>query len=149
MIGEVLTEELVVCDLEVDSGIEVIEALLDRISSTGELHDRVKAREDVLANERRSSTGMQHGVAIPHAKTEAVSRLLAAVAVTRLPVDFDSLDGKPCRIFVMTLSPVDQVGPHMRFLAEIGRILRNRRVRSKILGAQTPGELLEAFRGAD
>lgn len=148
MIGEVLTEELVICNLEADNGIDVIEALLDRISSTGELHDPSKAREDVLANERRSSTGMQHGVAIPHAKTEAVSRLLAAVAVTKLPVDFDSLDGKPCRIFVMTLSPVDQVGPHMRFLAEIGGILRNRRVRSKILGAQTSAELLEAFRGA-
>ncbi len=148
MIGEVLTEELVICNLEADNGTDVIEALLERISSTGELRDPSKAREDVLANERRSSTGMQHGVAIPHAKTEAVTRLLAAVAVTKTPVDFDSLDGKPCRIFVMTLSPIDQVGPHMRFLAEIGRILRNRRVRSKILGARTPAELLEAFRGA-
>ena len=90
---------------------------------------------------------MQYGVAIPHAKTAAVNRLLAAVAITRNPIAFDSLDGKPCDIFVMTLSPIDQVGPHMRFLAEIGRLLKNRRTRKALRQARTNADLLSAFVG--
>lgn len=148
MIADVLNEDLVICDLDARSGSDVIEALVERICATGDVEDCDRAKADVLVNEQRSSTGMQHGVAIPHAKTEAVSRLHAAVAVTREPIDFDSLDGQPCRIFVMTLSPLDQPGPHMRFLAEIGRLLKSRRTRKAILVARTPSELLRAFGSA-
>lgn len=147
MLREVLTEELVACDLQASSGMEVIDALLDMLDRSGRVRDRSQAREDVLANERRSSTGMQHGVAIPHAKTTAVESLIAAVAVTREPIDFDSLDGKPCSIFVMTLSPIDQTGPHMRFLADIGRLLKSKQKRKAILAASTRGELLQAMVG--
>lgn len=147
MLREVLTRELVVCDLQVTSGIEVIDALLDMLCRTGKVRDKSQAREDVLANERRSSTGMQHGVAIPHAKTTAVESLIAGVAVTKNPIDFDSLDGKPCRIFIMTLSPIDQTGPHMRFLADVGRLLKSKRNRTALLAASNEEELLQALTG--
>ncbi len=147
MLREVLTEELVRPDLDVGTRTEVIDALLDLLCATGDVRDRERAREDVLANERRSSTGMQHGVAIPHAKSPAVDHLLAGVVVTRRPIDYDSLDGKPCRIFVMTLSPPDQSGPHLRFLAEIGRLMKHRRAREAVLSARTPSELLAAVVG--
>ena len=145
MLNEVLNEKLVACNSEASDATQVIDTLLDLVCATGEVRDRELARQDVFANEQRSSTGMQHGVAIPHAKTTAVKRLVAAVVVTRSPVDFDSLDGRPCRIFVMTLSPVDEVGPHMRFLAEIGRLMKSRRKRNEVLAARTPSELLAAF----
>ncbi|MFW6231970.1 MAG: PTS sugar transporter subunit IIA [Spirochaetota bacterium] len=145
MIADVLNEDLVICDLDASTGGEVVDALLARICATGEVKECARAKADVLANEQRSSTGMQHGVAIPHAKTKAVTRLHAAVAVTREPIDFDSLDGQPCRIFVMTLSPPDRAGPHMKFLAEVGRLLKSRRIRKTILQARTPAELLRAF----
>ncbi|MFW6288447.1 MAG: PTS sugar transporter subunit IIA [Spirochaetota bacterium] len=145
MLADVLNEDLVICDLDASTGEEVIETLVERICATDDVEDCARAKADVLANEQRSSTGMQHGVAIPHAKTEAVSRLHAAVAVTREPIEFDSLDGQPCRIFVMTLSPPNQAGPHMRFLAEIGRLLKSKRIRKAILAARTPSELLRAF----
>lgn len=147
MLSDVLSETVVRCDVDAADGAAVIDSLIDLICTTGEVHDRDVALEDVLANERRSSTGMQYGVAIPHAKTAAVDRLLAAVAITRTPVAFDSLDGKPCDIFVMTLSPIDQVGPHMRFLAEIGRLLKSRRTRKALRQARTNEALLSAFVG--
>lgn len=145
MLKQALSEATVRCDVDVADGEAAIDTLLDLICGAGAVKDREIARRDVLENERRSSTGMQHGVAIPHAKTEAVVSLQAAVIVTREPVDFDSLDGKPSRIFVMTLSPLDQEGPHLRFLAEIGRLLKHRKVRSRILAARTPRELLNVF----
>ncbi len=145
MLGEVLSEETVRCDVDVSAAEEAVDELLDLLCTTGGVKDRELARTDVFANERRSSTGMQHGVAIPHAKTEAVDTLLAAAIVTRRPIDFDSLDGKPSQIFIMTLSPVDKVGPHLRFLAEIGRLLKSRQARERILRATSRRELLDAF----
>lgn len=147
MLSEVLSEELVDPDLNVSTKDEVIGHLVDMLCATGEVHSREQALADVLANEHRSSTGMQHGVAIPHAKSAAVDHLLACVAVTRNPIDFDSLDRKPCRIFAMTLSPPDQTGPHMRFLAEIGRLMKHRRARQAVLAARTRAELLDAILG--
>ncbi len=145
MLSDVLTEELVDPDLEASTRDEVIGHLIDMLCATGEVDSREQALADVLANEHRSSTGMQHGVAIPHAKSAAVDHLLACVAVTRNPIDFDSLDRRPCRIFVMTLSPPDQTGPHMRFLAEIGRLMKHRRARQAVLAAKTRRELLDAI----
>lgn len=145
MLREVLTEQVAVPNLQASTKEAVVEALVDVLCATGHVSDRDTALRDVWANERRSSTGMQHGVAIPHARTDAVERMVACVAVTARPVDFQSLDRKPCRIFVMTLSPTGQAGPHLRFLAEIGRLLKERRCRTAILDAQTPAQLLEAF----
>lgn len=144
MLRDVLTERLVTPDLDARTKTEVIDGLLDMLCATGEVRDRELARADVFANESRSSTGMQHGVAIPHAKSAAVDHLLACVAVTREPVDFDSLDRKPCRIFIMTLSPLDQTGPHMQFLAEIGRLMKHRSARKAVLAASSPAALLAA-----
>lgn len=145
MLKEVLTPDLVMIDLEVESKAELIDVLLDRLCSTGKVSSRDVAKADLWANEKRTSTGMQHGIAIPHAKTNAVDGLLACVAVTRTPIEFGSVDHKPSQIFIMTLSPKDQAGPHMRFLSEIGRLLKNKKIRAEILNATTRAELLEAL----
>lgn len=141
-----LDESLVATHLEADSREEVIESLLGMLDQTGKLRDRDLAREDIARNEQLMAFGMQHGIAIPHAKTNAVDELLACVATTDTPIDFSGVDGTPSRIFVMTLSPPDQVGPHVRFLSEIGRLLKNRRLRNAILRADTPGELLRVIK---
>ncbi|MBP5786749.1 MAG: PTS sugar transporter subunit IIA, partial [Kiritimatiellae bacterium] len=95
-----------------------------------------------LERERRMSTGMQNGIAIPHGKTDAVDCLIAAMGVKREGVDFGALDGEPSTIFVMTVSPDSRTGPHIQFLAEISRPLNDPAVREKILAATTPDEIL-------
>ena len=147
MLHEALSPELVTTDLNARTKPEAISALLDLLCSTSKVKDRALAERDLLANEQRTATGMQHGIAIPHAKTDAVDELVACVAVSRTPIDFDSLDGKPSQIFVMTLSPTGQTGPHMRFLAEVGRLLKNKKVRRAVLEAESPEALLRAFVG--
>ena len=147
MLRDVLTPQLVITDLDAHTKQDVISALLEMLCTTGKVKDRALAERDILANELRTATGMQHGIAIPHAKTDAVDELVACVAVSRNPIDFDSLDRKPAYIFVMTLSPTGQTGPHMRFLAEVGRLLKNKKVRRAILEADSPEALLRAFVG--
>lgn len=142
-----LDESLVAANLPARTRDEVIEHLLGMLDRTGKVRDLDLARIDIERNEQIMAFGMQHGIAIPHAKTEAVEELLACLAVTENPVDFSGIDGTPSRIFIMTLSPPDQVGPHIRFLSEIGRLLKNRKLRRALLEAETPEQLLRVVKG--
>lgn len=123
----------------------VIEELLDLLVATGQVRDRKAALHALMEREAKMSTGMQHGLALPHAKTEAVDRLIGAIGICREGVDFQSLDGLPATIFVLTLSPLSRTGPHIQFLAEIGRILNGEEARRKILEARTPEAVLAVF----
>ncbi len=142
---EILTKEQVSLNLTGRSKQEVIEELLDILMLTGKVADRGQALKDLLEREQKMSTGIQHGVAIPHAKTKAVKGLTACIGVHSEGVDFEALDGQPSRIFVMTLSPVNRTGPHVQFLAEISLVLTSQSVREKILTLKTPEELLRMF----
>ena len=132
-------------------------AATDKQGVLAELADVVVARgivaedrrAEVLAalvdREEKMSTGMQYGVAIPHAKTEVVDRLVTMIALAPSGIPFDSLDGEPAQIFIATLSPPSDANSHIRFLAVVTRQLANRRVRDRVLAATTREELVAAF----
>lgn len=142
MLKETLTIDLVTTDLPGSDKDQVIRSLLKLICNSGKVKDPDLALDDVLAHESGMSTGMEQGIAIPHAKSDAVDQLVACVGITRRKIDFESLDRKPAQIFVMTLSPRDGTGPHVQFLAEISQLLKDAKLRKKILKAKTDEELL-------
>ena len=107
--------------------------------------DRDAVLAALVEREEKMSTGMQYGIAIPHAKTEFVDRLVTMIAVSRSGVPFETLDGEPASIFIATLSPPEDANSHIRFLAVVTRQLANRRVREKVLEASTKEELVAAF----
>jgi len=126
---------------------EIIESLVDLAMNSGRIQDRDEALQSVLDRERKMTTGMEHGIAIPHGKTNAVDDLVVAVGVSPEPVEFEAMDGKPCRIFIMTLSPLTRKGPHIQFLAEITRILKEESRRAAILEAGSPKEVVDILVG--
>ncbi len=145
MLSEVLTEDLVTTGLQARTKNDVIVSMLDMLCTTGKVRDRDAALQALMDNEARMSTGMEHGIAIPHAKTDAVDELLACVAVTKKKIDFESLDRKPARIFIMTLSPKGRTGPHIRFLAEVSQLLKDEKKRKQVLSARNSRDLLSAL----
>jgi mannitol/fructose-specific phosphotransferase system IIA component (Ntr-type) len=145
MLREVLTPDLVTTSLGGTDRKSVITALVGMIEKSGKILDPELALLDVLAHEKENSTGMENGIAIPHAKTDAVHELVACVGVAPKGIDFECLDRKPARIFVMTLSPKDGTGPHVRFLAEVARLLKEKKVRKRILAASSNEELFTVF----
>lgn len=142
MLKETLTTDLVTTDLPGADKDQIIRALMDLICKSGKIKDRELALDDVLAHETGMSTGMEHGIAIPHAKSDAVDELVACIGISKRKIDFESLDRKPAQIFVMTLSPRDGTGPHVQFLAEVSRLLKEPKLRKKLLKAKTDEELL-------
>lgn len=109
--------------LQSNSREGVIEELLDAICAAGGVLDRAAALRAVLARERNLSTGLQHGIALPHAQTEAVPSLVCAVGLKPEGVDFASMDGQPARIIVLTLSPRNANAPYLQFISTISKVL--------------------------
>ncbi len=140
---EALSDSVISCDLPGRTKEEVLSALVDIAMATGKVHDREAALQSLLAREAGTSTGIQNGIALPHGKTDAVDDLVACVGITKEGVEFDALDGQQCRIFIMTLSSINRTGPHVRFFADISRLLSDTAKRDAILNAANPHEVLE------
>jgi mannitol/fructose-specific phosphotransferase system IIA component (Ntr-type) len=121
----------------------IIDELIGILHDAGAIKDVQAARTAVLERESRLSTGMKFGIAIPHGKTPTVDKLVACVGIASTPVPFDSLDGEPARIFIMTLSPPDKTGPHLQFLAEVSQLFKDETKRARVVKASNSAELLE------
>lgn len=95
----------------------------------------------VLEREAVLSTGIGHGIAIPHAKSSAVDQLWLVCGSSREGIAFDALDGQPVRLFFLLLGPDSAAGQHVKALSRIARLVRGDTVREALLCAESP----EAF----
>lgn len=144
---KVLSPDTVWVDLKADTKEGIIEEMIDRLMAAGRIKDREGALQAVLDREAKMSTGMQNGVAIPHGKSECIKSLVAAIGLNKAGVNFDSMDGSPCTIFIMTLSPAKRTGPHIQFLAEVSRLINQPAERERLLAARTHAEIYEILTG--
>ncbi len=142
---KIMSEEAVSLDLKGSNKSEILNELMDLLVASGQVRDRKAALKAIEEREAKMSTGMQNGLALPHAKCDAVDRLVAAIGIKRDGVDFDSVDKEPSRIFVMTLSPLNRTGPHIQFLAEIGRLISQPEIRQRVLSASTAAGVIAAL----
>lgn len=148
MIGKKpLTVETISLDLKGNDKEEILAEMVDLLSASGHIRDKEAVLKAVTDREKRMSTGMQNGIAIPHGKTDSVDCLVAALGIKREGIDFGALDGQPSTIFVMTVSPDSRTGPHIQFLAEVSRPLNDASVRAKILSAASREEVLKLLLG--
>jgi len=89
----------------------------------------------LIARERLGSTGIGHGVAIPHARFDSLKNLTVFFAQLSSPIDFDSIDNKPIDLIFMLVAPKDAGAEHLKMLARISRLVRDEDVRHKLRGA--------------
>jgi mannitol/fructose-specific phosphotransferase system IIA component (Ntr-type) len=97
-ITDILKEDMIVTGLKAGSKQEVLNALVDLIGSSDQVLDKERVREAIFEREKLMSTGVGDGFALPHGKTDAVSSIVAAFAVTDSPIDYDALDKQPVRL---------------------------------------------------
>lgn len=140
---KVLNKKTIIVDLKSKDKNSVIEELLDTIVNNGDVSSREVALKALLEREEKMSTGMELGIAIPHARTDAVKELHTAIGIHRTGVEFGALDGKPSNIFIMTLSPTGRSGPHIEFIATISTILSKEEKRSALINAQSSEDVFK------
>lgn len=141
----VLTQDTISLHLKGTTKEEIINEMLDILVRENKVQDREAALAAVMDREEKMSTGMKHGIAIPHGKSNTLSDLVACIGISDNPVDFDALDHEPCRIFIMTLSPVEKTGPHLQFLAEVSLLFKSSEKRNELLNAETTEEVLKVL----
>ena len=141
-LSKYLRPGLIVLDLKAETKWEAIDELLAVLVRRGLVADAARAREDLITREKRMSTGMEEGLAIPHTKTTAVSQLIVALGTKREGLEFESLDGKPAHVIFLVLSRKDVSGPHIQCLAQIASLYAKPDVRAALVNAHTAEEVV-------
>jgi fructose-specific phosphotransferase system IIA component len=145
-ISDILTEDLVRTGLEGDTKDDIIDAMIDLVATSPKVRDKEKVRAAIFEREKIMSTGVGNGFAIPHGKTDAVTDIVAAFAVTAKPIDYESLDEKPVRLVFLLVGKDSLVGPHIKLLSRISRLMNKEEFRKRLLELGTPKEVIETFR---
>jgi fructose-specific phosphotransferase system IIA component len=145
-ISEVLDEKLVRTNLMGSNKDEIINAMIELAGKSPRVLDKEKVRQAIFEREKIMSTGVGNGFAIPHGKTDAISDIVAAFATTAQPIDYQSLDEKPVRLVFLLVGKDNMVGPHIKLLSRISRLMGKEEFRNRLTELQTPKEIIEAFR---
>jgi fructose-specific phosphotransferase system IIA component len=143
---ETLTPARVKVPLAASTRQEAIRELIDLLADNGDVVDRAAALRAVLERERTRSTAIGEGLAVPHAKTDAVHSLVCAVGRLRRPVDFAGPDGKPVTLVALLLSPPVDTGAHIQALARLSRLLSNDALRRQLNSADTRKQIVTLLR---
>ncbi|MBI3996200.1 MAG: PTS sugar transporter subunit IIA [Candidatus Omnitrophica bacterium] len=150
-IMEFLDDRAVSIDVKTQQKEDVIRELVGLLVKAGSIKDKDvhKLVQILLNREALGSTGIGQGVAIPHGKSDCVDRLIAAFAVSKNGVSFDSLDGEPVHLFFLLVAPEDSAGPHLKALARISRLLKDKHFRDSLQAAKDEKTLLKIIRDED
>ncbi|MDP2939212.1 MAG: PTS sugar transporter subunit IIA [Candidatus Omnitrophota bacterium] len=137
-IEDFLCKKAVTANLEATTKEEVIKELIDLLVNAGEVEKREKNKliEILMAREALGSTAIGQGVGIPHGKCECIKKLIAGFGLSQKGVNFDSLDGEPVYIFFLLIAPQDSAGPHLKALARISRLLKDKYFRENLKAAK-------------
>lgn len=125
-ISELLEDKYIELDLKERAKKEVICKLAEVIAKSGRIKNKNVILKAVMAREKLGSTGIGNGVAIPHAKLKSIKKPLLVFGRSVEGVDFDSLDGEKTYLFFMLISPQEEVGIHLKLLARISHVIRDK-----------------------
>lgn len=150
-IMEFLDAKAVTCDVKSQAKDTVIKEMVALLAEAGSIKekDTEKIVAILLEREALGSTGIGHGVAIPHGKSNCVTSLISAFGVSKSGMNFDSLDGEPVRLFFLLLAPEDSAGPHLKALARISRLLKDKHFRETLIAAKDEKLLVKIIRDED
>ncbi len=143
-LSDVLRRDQLICDLAASTKEEAITELIDCMIASKVLPANLRsvALKSVMDREKALSTGMEHGIAIPHGSIDEVDDMVCALGISRTGVEFASLDGLPAQIIILIVIPRQRFSLHVRTLAGIARLLSHAGMRDRLKKAATPEEAI-------
>lgn len=148
-IVDYLTENDIISRLHASSREGVIEEMVAHLKESGKIDDPEKLVNILLDREMLGSTGIGHGVAIPHGRLSGLNEILLVFGRSPKGVDFDAHDGEPVNLFFLLVAPEDSAGLHLKTLARISRIIKNPECRQALLGSDDRGALYHTIEEED
>ncbi|MBX7155995.1 MAG: PTS sugar transporter subunit IIA [Candidatus Kapaibacterium sp.] len=148
-IAEMLTPSRICLQVRAETKEEVLNELIGILEKNGDLEDVQEVTRVIFEREKLMSTGIGHGIALPHGKTNAVKHTSAAMITLAQPVDYDSLDNQPVQLAIMLVGKENQVSTHLKLLSKISRIIANESFRHYAIDAENAEQIHKLFEEAD
>ncbi len=145
-VSEYLKEDCIIINLKSRDKEGSLKELINLLEKNGYIKDSKQILETVMDREKLGSTGIGQGIAIPHAKTDQINDIICALGISKSGVDFDSLDGDPVYIIFLVLAPTKSIGQHLKTLAKIARLLKDKVFRTSLRNCKTPAEALKIIK---
>lgn len=145
-ISNFLKPEAIIMEISSKEKLSAIRELVDYMLANKIAKDREELFNALAKRENLESTGIGEGIAIPHARTDAVSDLVLVFARSSTGVDFSSIDGKPSHIIFLIASPENKKSEYIMTLAKLSRLLRRPPVREQLRNAIDPNEILDIIK---
>ena len=150
-LSEVLPRAAIRLDIDGLDKWALIETLTDSLVASEQIEatHRDVVHDALVLREQSMSTGMEKGIAIPHASVSQVQQTAVALGVATKGVPFEAIDGQPTHLVILLVNPANQTKAHIRTLAEIARLLSNADLRAALRGAVDPDAVLDEIRSAE
>jgi fructose-specific phosphotransferase system IIA component len=143
---DLITTEVVKVPLVSSDKPGVIDELIQVLVDAAKIEDKAAVLDAIHQREALGSTGLESGIAVPHAKTPAIQEITVAIGIAPQGIEFDAMDGKPSKLFFLILAAPDQSGPHIEALAEIAKLSRSKAVLGALMSAASAQEVVDLFR---
>lgn len=137
-----LPVQAICVDLKAQSKSEVFKEMAQVLSVAHQIQDSAILLNALLEREKLGSTGIGQGVAIPHGKTEQLQRVVAALGISKKGVQFDAIDGEPVHLVFTLVAPQNASALHLKILAKISRLLKDKLFRQELQKAQSAQEVV-------
>jgi len=142
-LSNIIGEELIALDVEAKDKTDALNKIFEIVKNTDKVKDIDLFKKQVLKRERMMSTGIGNGIAIPHAKSEAVSDILIVIARLKKGVDFQALDDKPVNlIFLVGASASGNPGQYIHIMAHLSKLLKDKTFRQALMECKTEREIV-------
>ncbi len=150
-ISDFLCLKAVSADLKSTTKADVIAELVGLLINAGSIDKKHRKviLEVLMAREALGSTAIGQGIAIPHGKCDCIKKLVGCLGVSKQGIKFDSLDGEPAYIFFLLIAPVDSAGPHLKALARISRLLKDKYIRESLKTADNDKSIVAIVQQED
>jgi fructose-specific phosphotransferase system IIA component len=126
-----------------------INELIDLLIDAGRVTSGPTLKEAVWTREQTRTTGIGHGLAIPHGKATGVETITLAIGQPAKPMEFQAIDNKPVQLIILLASPPSATSDHIQALAHISRLMTMEEFRHRVYAAKSPGDIYELFKQHD
>lgn len=145
-ISDILKEDIIEINMETPDKNDAINKMIDLANNSGNITDLEAVRTCVFEREKLVSTGVGKGFAIPHGKSDEIKDIVAAFAITKESIDFDSIDGEKVKYLFLLVGKDSMLNMHIKLLSRISRLMNKDEFRENLLKAKSKEEVLKIFR---
>jgi fructose-specific phosphotransferase system IIA component len=146
---DILTVGCIKAPLEATTKQAAINELVDVLAACAQVTQPSALKDAVWAREMTRTTGIGLGLAIPHGKSPGVDNLAIAIGKPAVPMEFQSIDGKPVRLIILLASPPDKTSDHIQALAHISRLMNLEEFRHQVYSATTPQQIFDLIKAQE